>query len=36
MKGDNETIKKLAEQGKYEELKNMLVHGADVTTFKDK
>ena len=36
MKGTDETIKKLAQEGKFEELKKMKIHGNDVTTFKDK
>ena len=35
MKGDPSQIKALAEEGKFEELKNMVIHGADVVNFKD-
>ena len=36
MKGSDETIKQMAEQGKFEELKKMIMHGANVADFKDK
>ena len=36
MKGDDDAIKTLAQEGKFEELKKFLVHGANVLSFKDK
>ena len=36
MKGTDESVKSLAMEGKYEELKKMLIHGANVVAFKDK
>ena len=36
MKGNIDSIKKFAEQSKFEELDKMIVHGADIAGYRDK